>query len=95
MSDINIDCENIYNEIKQIKSKLFSIFSNSGTKYFEKLIILLLDNNNIENIDSDKYSLLCNYAHPIGFKILDWKNYHPSTNKNKNIYKRIKLLTIK
>ncbi|MHC5181556.1 MAG: hypothetical protein ACYSOW_06780, partial [Planctomycetota bacterium] len=92
MGDINIDCENIYNEIKQIKSKLLSIFSNSGTKYFEKLIILLLDNNNIENIDRDKYSLLCNYAHPIGFKILDWKNYHPSTNKNKKYIQKNKII---
>ena len=71
MTDINIDCENVYNEIKQIKSKLLSIFSNSGTKYFEKLITLLLDNNKIENIDNNKYNLLCNYAHPIGYKILD------------------------
>ena len=92
MGDINIDCENIYNEIKQIKSKLLSIFSNSGTKYFEKLIILLLDNNNIENIDSDKYRLLCNYTHPIGFKILDWKNYHPSTNKNKKYIQKNKII---
>lgn len=92
MGDINIDCENIYNEIKQIKSKLLSIFSNSGTKYFEKLIILLLDNNNIENIDSDKYSLLCNNTHPIGFKILDWKNYHLSTNKNKKYIQKNKII---
>tara|TARA_Y100000389_G_scaffold44237_1_gene38946 strand:- start:7490 stop:10723 length:3234 start_codon:yes stop_codon:yes gene_type:complete len=92
MSDINIECENIYNELKQIKSKLLSIFSNSGTKYFEKLITLLLDNNSIENIDNDKYSLLCNYAHPIGYKILDWKNYHPSTNKNKKYIHKNKII---
>ena len=41
MTDINIDCESIYNEIKQIKSKLLSIFSNSGTKYLKKLIIFI------------------------------------------------------
>ena len=92
MTDINIDCENIYNEIKQIKSKLLSIFSNSGTKYFENLITLLLDNNKIENNDNDKYNLLCNYAHPIGFKILDWKNYHPVTNKNKKYIQKNKII---
>lgn len=92
MTDINIDCENVYNEIKQIKGKLLSIFSNSGTKYFEKLIALLLDNNKIENSDNDKYSLLCNYAHPIGYKILDWKNYHPSSNKNKKYIQKNKII---
>ena len=91
MTDINIDCESIYNEIKQIKSKLLSIFSNSGTKYLKKLIILLLDNN-IENIDNDKYNLLCNYTHPVGYKILDWKNYHPSTNKNKKYIQKNKII---
>ena len=91
MTDINIDCESIYNEIKQIKSKLLSIFSNSGTKYLKKLIILLVDNN-IENIDNDKYNLLCNYTHPVGYKILDWKNYHPSTNKNKKYIQKNKII---
>ena len=67
---INIDCENIYNELNEIKIELLSIFSNSGTKSFEKLTNLLLDNNISENIDINKYELLCNYCHPIGYKVL-------------------------
>jgi len=92
MTDINIDYGNVYHEIKEIKNKLLSIFSNSGTKYFEKLITLLFDNNNIDNLDNDKYSLLCDYAHPIGYKVLDWKNCHPSTNKNKKYIQKNKIV---
>ena len=92
MTDINIDYENLYHEIKEIKNKLLSIFSNSGTKYFEKLITLLFDNNNIDNLDNDKYTLLCDYAHPIGYKVLDWKNCHPSTNKNKKYIQKNKIV---
>ena len=87
ISCMNIDCENIYNELKIIKSKLLSLFSNTGTKYFDKLITLLLDNNNIENIDNDKYHLLSSYAHPISYRILDWKNYNPSIKNKKYIPK--------
>ena len=100
MTEINIDCESIYNEISQIKQELLSIFSNTGTKYFKKLIILLLDKNiennanidTIENIDNNKFELLCSYAHPIGYKELDWKNYNPLTNKNKKHIQKNKII---
>ena len=93
LTDMNIDCENLYNEISQVKKELLSIFSNSGTKYFEKLIILLLDNiSNIENLDNNKYKLLCNYAHPIGYKTIEWKNYNPNNLKNKKHIQKNKIV---
>lgn len=93
LTDMNIDCENLYNEISQVKKELLSIFSNSGTKYFEKLIILLLDNiSNIENLDNNKYKLLCNYAHPIGYKTIEWKNYNPNNLKNKKHIQKNKII---
>jgi endopeptidase La len=93
LTDMNIDCENLYNEISQVKKELLSIFSNSGTKYFEKLIILLLDNiSNIENLDNNKYKLLCNYAHPIGYKTIEWKKYNPNNLKNKKHIQKNKII---
>jgi ATP-dependent Lon protease len=92
MTETNIDCESIYNEISQIKKDLLSIFSTSGTKYFEKLVILLLDNKNIENIDNNKYELLCKYTHPISYKVLEWKNYYHISNKNKKYIQKNKIV---
>lgn len=92
MTEINIDYESIFNDISQIKGELLCIFSNSGTKYFEKLLFLLLDNKNIQNIDNNKYELLCSYAHPIGYKVLEWKNYNPLTNKNKKYIEKNKII---
>ena len=84
----NYDSQICIEQLQNIIDELSIIISNYGTMNLEDLLFVifgsdysrLLFNSEILN---DKYSLIKNHIHPIGFKTIKWKSNHDDTTNIK------------
>jgi len=81
----SIDLNHLTDKLQEINDELSIIFKIIGTEKLDDLIRVCLGNNYIAkyilNCDklSQKYDIFSKYLHPIGYKVLNWKN--DKTNK--------------
>jgi hypothetical protein len=80
--------------LQQINNELSTIFKTYGTEQLEDLLKITFGSDYIKkyiNIEEhyDKYKLLTEYFHPIGYKILDWKH---NENNKKLLNKKNKII---
>ena len=86
-SDINI----LIDGLQKIIDKLSLIISSFGTKNLEDLIYVTFGNEYLkqeikEPILKNKYELLLSYAHPINYKIINWKNQKTIKSPEINVW---------
>ena len=78
--------EEIFNEIQNINNELSSLFKIFGTADFIDMVNIIfgdkfLDNCKNEN-NKDIYDIIQKHVHPIGYKIMTWKNENKPSNKD-------------
>lgn len=83
----------IKSKIYKIQDEIILIIKNFGTYNLDDLIYLLFDEDFNEKIQSDglidKFNLLLQTAHPINYKILNWKPNSIPTNKKSILKNKI------
>ena len=88
----NID--EIVNSLQQINNELSSIIKNNGTNNLDDLVKICLGKDFEKKYCptqdlKDKYELLSKYLHPIGYKVIPWKNSDKSNKSQKSENKEI------
>tara|TARA_B100001093_G_C26855277_1_gene1027113 strand:+ start:1854 stop:5102 length:3249 start_codon:yes stop_codon:yes gene_type:complete len=68
--------EEISQKLNKIKDNLGNLMIHFGTEHLKDLIFIRFGKKYLHdiNVDNNKLSLLLNYAHPISYKVLPWKN---------------------
>jgi ATP-dependent Lon protease len=87
----NVD--SIIQSLQELIDKLIIIMSGFGTKTIEDILFIVFgsdykDQPTDNKIFENKYSLIKTYLHPIGFKIIPWKNdkkYKSNQTQNKTL----------
>ena len=80
------DQEDILNRLQTINNELSQIFRSFGTFYISDLIKVCFGvNYDKQIIDRDKYNIIKQFIHPIGYKTMDWK--HKSSTPSKKLAK--------
>ena len=84
------NCDPINIGIQNLIEKLTIIISGFGTKNIEDVLFLVFGNKNLQSkienkIFENKFSLIKNNLHPIGFKIIPWKSTKINQIQEKNI----------
>ena len=92
--NININIDEIVTQLQQINNELSSIIKNNGTHNLDDLVKICLGKDFekkfcISQDLKDKYQLLSKYLHPIGYKVIPWKNSEKNKSENKNENKEI------
>ena len=74
-------------KLQEINNELSSILKNFGTLELEDLITICFGSDFINSIVNDnnkeKFEVLRNHVHPIGYKVMVWKDSKTKDNKNK------------
>ena len=87
--DSTIDFDEVISRLQRINNELSVIFRSYGTESIEDLISVAMGaefvKDTIAEEDRDKYELIRKYVHPIGYKVMAWKE-----GDNKNIKKLAK-----
>jgi endopeptidase La len=77
--------------LQKINDELSLIFKTFGTKQIDSVLNVCYGSLFLKtirkNINSDKLNLILNYAHPVNYKIMAWKNKPKKINKNEKIIK--------
>lgn len=86
-----LDINSVTESLQEVNNELALIIKSFGTESFDDLIKICLGsdyfNKFIHNQElMDKYELISKYTHPIGYKVIMWKNDHKEQEK-KNIQK--------
>ena len=86
--NININIDEIVNNLQKINNDLSSIIKNNGTHNLDDLIKICLGKDFekkycLTSELKEKYELLTKYLHPIGYKVIPWKN-NENNDKPKN-----------
>ena len=87
IEDIKQKKDSNVKSVQELLDQLNIIISSFGTKNIEDILFIIFGNEiNIFNdtIVENKYSLIKNHLHPIGFKVISWKNTKNSKIKNQN-----------
>ena len=75
-------------KLQEINNDLSSILKNFGTFDFDDLITICFGsdfiNSIINNTNKDKYEILKKYVHPIGYKVMVWKESKIKDVKDKD-----------
>lgn len=83
-----VDVENIINLLQNINNEISVLFKNYGTHSIENLISVCFGVDFLKTVINDenreKYKVIEKYVHPIGYKVMAWKD----DKKNK---KRVRL----
>ena len=81
----NDNNEAILNELQNINNELSSLFKIFGTAEFNDIVNIIFGNdfliNSITDNNKDIYDIIQKHVHPIGFKIMTWKNENKPTKK--------------
>jgi len=83
--------EQIVSKLQKINDEISMIFKSFGTKNIEYILNICYGNNYLKNIINDdnfsKFELILKYAHPISYKVMQWKNKPKKINNNEKILK--------
>jgi ATP-dependent Lon protease len=87
-----LDINGITDKLQEVNNDLSTLFKIIGTDHFEDLIKICFGNDYItKNIilpnHINKYEIISKYAHPISYKVLDWKHDNKRINEKSNIKK--------
>ena len=73
----NIDIDDVIGRLQNINDELSNIFRTFGTKDINDLLIICFGANYLETqlneTNKEKWDIIKDYVHPIGYKILNWK----------------------
>ena len=84
-----IDTEDILNRLQSVNNEISNIFRSFGTDKICDLIAICFGFDYLKDITiSSKFSLIKKFAHPIGYKVMDWKN-RTGKKKTKLVKNRI------
>jgi len=82
-----IDFNDVINRLQSINNDLSVNFRLYGTKNIEDVLTICFGNDylskNITTQNNDLYEVIKKYAHPINYKILDWKEKNNKTKVEK------------
>ena len=92
--NITPNIDEIVNSLQQINNELSSIIKNNGTNNLDDLVKICLGKDFEKKYCptqdlKDKYELLSKYLHPIGYKVIPWKNSEKSNKSQKSENKEI------
>ena len=92
--NITPNIDEIVNSLQQINNELSSIIKNNGTNNLDDLVKICLGKDFEKKYCptqdlKDKYELLSKYLHPIGYKVIPWKNSDKSNKSQKSENKEI------
>lgn len=83
--------DQIVSKLQKINDEISMIFKSFGTKNIEYILNICYGNNYLKNIIStnnySKFELILKYAHPISYKVMQWKNKPKKTINNEKILK--------
>lgn len=87
-----LDINGITDKLQDINNELSTLFKIIGTEHFEDLIKICFGNDYInKNIvlpnHINKYEIISKYAHPISYKVLEWKHDNKKLNEKSNLKK--------
>jgi endopeptidase La len=78
-------------KLQKINDELSLIFKSFGTKKIDSVLNVCYGASFLKsvkkNIDNDKLDLILNYAHPVHYKIMAWKNKPKNITNNEKIIK--------
>ena len=93
------DIEQLIHRLQDLTSELSSLFKTFGTQNIEDLITICIGSNFInENFTSNKtlnkFEIMKQYVHPIGYKIMIWKpdNKTSPTSPRKKLLKKNRII---
>ena len=79
----NINFDDIISNLQYINNELSAIFRNYGTEKMDDLIAVAMGVDYHKTlITNDVYSVIRDYVHPIGYKVIPWRDDHESKKKN-------------
>ena len=83
--------DQIVSKLQKINDEISMIFKSFGTKNIEYILNICYGNNYLKNIINDdnfsKFELILKYAHPISYKVMQWKNNPTKVKNNEKIMK--------
>merc|ERR1712166_275304 len=83
--------DQIVSKLQKINDEISMIFKSFGTKNIEYILNICYGNRYLKNIVNDdnfsKFELILKYAHPISYKVMQWKNKPKKINNNEKILK--------
>jgi ATP-dependent Lon protease len=83
--------DQIVSKLQKINDEISMIFKSFGTKNIENILNICYGNRYLKNIINDdnfsKFELILKYAHPISYKVMQWKNKPKKINNNEKILK--------
>ena len=85
-SKINFD--DIIGNLQHINNELSAIFRSYGTERMDDLIAVAMGIDFYKTImNNDIYNVISDYVHPIGYKVIPWRDDHESKKKNTRLAK--------
>ena len=77
-----IDTEDILNRLQTINNEISNIFRAFGTEKIRDLIAVCFGFDYLKDISTtSKFTIIKNFVHPIGYKVMDWKNRSTTNHK--------------
>ena len=82
----NFDIDDVVSRLQNINDELSNIFRTFGTRDVEDLLMVCFGSNYLETQINDeninKWNIIKQFVHPIGYKILNWKTEQKKSNEN-------------